>query len=196
MMDVSEVQGFLGNSFYLAAVFEAFSRAPLALQVLDHNPCASEMARLFKNAVRSFGQPRYLITDLGGEFTAKIFRKTVARLGAIQRFASKENLYATVRLERFWRTLKDTASLRLLRPLTIQDLERRLETALTHYLCFRPHQGLDGATPVEAFLGAEPASKRAAAPPRGRPREGSLDPPFAVAFLDPERADFPVLVAA
>ncbi len=94
------------------------------------------------------------------------------------------------------RTLKDNASLRLQRPLTMKDLERRLETTLTHYLCFRPHQGLDGATPAEAFLGLEPASKRAVPPPRGRPGEGSINAPFAVAFLDPERAAFPVLVAA
>jgi hypothetical protein len=52
-----------------------------------------------------------------------------------------EDLFATARLERFWRTLKHTASLRLQPPLTICDLERRLEVTLTHYLCFRAHQG-------------------------------------------------------
>lgn len=196
MMDATQIQTFLGGELHLAGAFDAFSRAPLALQIFERRPRASDMARLFKKAVRIFGKPRYLITDLGSEFTGKIFRKTVARLSSVQRFASKENLYATARLERFWRTLKDTTSLRLQPPLTIEDLERRLETALTHYLCFRPHQGLQGATPVEAFLGLEPAWKRAASPPRGRQGEGIVETPFMVGFLDPARGAFPHLQAA
>ena len=71
------------------------------------------MARLLKTAARSFGAARYLITDQGGEFTGRLFRKTATRLGIRQRFGTVGNLFATARLERFWRTLKDTASLRL-----------------------------------------------------------------------------------
>ena len=65
----------------------------------------------------------------------------VGRLGIVQRFASTENIFATARLERFWRTLKDTSGIRLQPPLTIKDLERRLEMTLSHYVLFRPHQG-------------------------------------------------------
>jgi len=104
--------------------------------------------------------------------------------------------YPTARLERFWRTLKDTASLRLRRPLTIGDLERRLENTLAHYLVFRPHQGLAGATPAEAFLGLTPARESATAPPRGQPGERKTDVPIAIAFLDPTARAFPYLVAA
>jgi hypothetical protein len=39
-------------------------------------------------------------------------------------------------------------------PLDRDDLEQRLEVALLFYLCFRPHEGLKGATPAEAFVGA------------------------------------------
>ena len=76
------------------------------------------MARLLKAAARTFGPPKYLITDQGGEFTGKVFRKAVSRLGIVHRFGSVENIFATARLERFWRTLKHTASLRLHPPLT------------------------------------------------------------------------------
>ena len=125
-----------------------------------------------------------------------MFRKAAARLGIVQRFASRENHHATARLERFWRTLKDTASLRLQAPLTLQDLERRLETALAHYLCHRPHQGLDGATPAEAFVGAPPAHLRAVSAPRARPGEGPDRSPFTIDFLDPQHRSFPILKAA
>ncbi|MFN8091784.1 MAG: hypothetical protein U0599_06080 [Vicinamibacteria bacterium] len=49
------------------------------------------------------------------------------RLGAVQRFAARESIKATARLERFWMTLKEAAGLyRLHLPLTAPDLELRL----------------------------------------------------------------------
>jgi transposase InsO family protein len=197
MMDVTQVQTFLGlRQLHVAAVYDGFSRVPLALTVFDRRPTALDMARLVRRCARTFAPPRYLITDLGGEFIAKAFRRAVSRLGTRQRFASKDNLYATARLERFWRTLKQSISLRLTAPLTREDLERRIEMALVHYLLFRPHQGLGGATPAEAFLGCEPACTRAISPPRAGPGEMTPRAPFAVAFLDPATRRFPVLIAA
>ena len=145
------------------------------------------MARLFRQAVRSFGHPKYVITDLGGEFTGGSSGRAVARLGTRQRFASAENLYATARLERFWRTLKEAAGLyRLHLPVTQADLERRLAAALVHYVCVRPHEGLHSATPAEAFLGVEPAHRKAIEAPRGRRGDGPLEAPFMIEHLDPE----------
>ena len=124
-------------------------------------------------------------------------RRAVRRLGAVQRFASTRILFATARLERFWRTLKESAGLyRLHLPLTCEDLEHRLEVALLHYLCFRPHEGLAGATPAEAFLGVAPAHPRAQEPPRGRPGEGPREAPFRVEYLDPVSRRFAILVPA
>src|SRR5262245_20157357 len=196
MMDVTEVQAFLGGTFHVAAVFDAFSRVPLAVETLDTKPRARAMARLLKTAARAFPRPKYLITDLGREFYGKAFRKAVTCRGIIQRFASKDNIYATARLERFWRTLKEMTRLRLFRPLTVHDLEERLELALLHYICFRPHQGLDGATPAEVLLSLDPAARCAVSPPRGRLGEGSPDPPFAVDFVDRQHRALPVLIAA
>ena len=69
MMDVAEVRSFLGlRVFHVAGVFDAFSRVPLALRVCDTNPDAARMARLLTTTARSFGCPKYLITDLGGLF--------------------------------------------------------------------------------------------------------------------------------
>lgn len=121
----------------------------------------------------------------------------VKRLNVVQRFASKDNIKATARLERFWRTLKESAGLyRLYLPLTVLDLEQRLERALVHYLCFRPHEGLKGALPAEAYLGVEPAHLKAVEPLRGRPGEGPTAGPFDLAYLDPRSRRFPVLKPA
>ena len=82
-------------------------------------PGGAAMARLFRPAVVAFGPPKYLITDLGGEFIASVFKRTVDRLSTKQRFASADNIRATARLERFWRTLKQIAGVRLLPPLDL-----------------------------------------------------------------------------
>jgi len=155
------------------------------------------MAALFRRAVRAYRRPKYLITDLGTEFTAGAFKRTVRRLGSVQRFASAGSLEATARLERYWRTLKDSAGLHGLQlALTLDDLERRLELALLHYICFRPHEGLDGATPLEVFLREEPACLKAVEPPRGRPREGKGAAPVRVVFLDHANRRFSILTPA
>jgi transposase InsO family protein len=197
MMDVTEVPSFLGfGVFHVAGVFDAFSRVPLALQVFERKPGSAAMARLLRGAARRFGSPRYLITDLGGEFRGRVFAGATARLAIRQRFASAGNLYATARLERFWRTLKEAARLRWRRPLTTGDLERRIAVALTYYLLFRPHQGLEGATPAEAFLGLEPAHTKGISPPRGRPGRGPREPAHTVEYLDPRSRSFPILKTA
>jgi transposase InsO family protein len=197
MMDVSQVKQFLGPDLHMAAVYDAFSRAPLALRVFQAKPSAKAMAILFRTAASTFGAPKYVITDQGGEFAALAFRKAVTRLGALQRFASKNNLFATARLERFWRTLKESAGLyRLGLPLTADDLEQRLALALLHYVCFRPHEGLRGATPAETLTGIEPACRNALEPPRGRPGEGPTASPFQIEHLDRANRRFPILKPA
>jgi hypothetical protein len=163
------MQAFLGGTLYLASVFDAFSRVPLVLQTYHAKPGGSAMAKLLKSATRVFGRAKYLITDQGGEFKGSVFRKTAARLGTIQRFGTRDRIFATARLERFWRTVKELAHLKILQPLTIDALEHRLEVTLTYYLCLRPHQGLEGATPADLLRsrGRFPESRLAAAGTQG-----------------------------
>jgi transposase InsO family protein len=197
MMDTSQVKQFLGPSLYLAAVFEAHSRVPLLLRLFQACPDATDMPALLRTAARTFNRPKYLITDRGGEFTGEAFRRAARRRSIDHRFATADSIKATARLERWWRTLKSLARLRGLQlALTVEDVEQRLELAVLHYLWFRPHQGLGGATPLEVFLGDDPAHVVAVEPPRGRPGEGPAEPPFLVAFLDPQARRFPILNTA
>jgi len=197
MMDVTEIHAFLGGgTLYLATVFDAFSRVPLAIQGYRGKPGASAMAKLLKTALRAFGKAKYVITDQGKEFSGKVFQKTAVRLGIHPRFGTKDRLFATARLERFWRTLKELTNVKADPPLNLTDLEARVELALAYYLCFRPHQGLAGATPAEAFLGVDPACTKSVRPPRARAGEGPREPPFELGFLDPEKRAFPILKAA
>lgn len=150
------------------------------------------MTHLVEATFRHHGRPLHLVTDRGSQFTAQIFRDTLAVLGVRHRFGAVGRSGSIALIERFWRSLKGSLNLRSWRPLLRQDLERRLEYALHDYAFLRPHQGLGGATPAELYFDLEPAHLSAVHPPRGRPGDGPHRSPFAIDYLDPEHR-FPIL---
>ncbi len=192
MMDVTEFKTLFGaRTLYFAAAVDAFSRLPLTGMTFNAKPGGAAMARLFRQAVTVFGPPQYLITDLGGEFIAGVFKRVVVRPGAKQRFAAADNIRATARLERFWKTLKAIARARLLPPLDLADLEQRLSHALAYYAIHRPHSSLAHRTPAQAFIGA--AASPLIRPPRGRRGECSSSPALRIGFVPSSCGELGVL---
>lgn len=196
LIDSTRVKSLFGlRSFAVAAVLDAFSRAPLVLRVFRCEPTAQDMVGLVRSAARRHGPARHLVSDQGTQFTARTFRDALSLLGIQHRFGAIGRSSSVALIERFWRTLKAALRLPLFRPLTQADLERRLAFAVLHYTFHRPHKGLAGATPAEILFGWPQAASRAVHPPRGTPGSPTPPPPFAVAFLDPE-ARHPILVKA
>jgi len=190
MMDVTEFKTLFGaRTLYFAAAFDAFSRVPLAGMTSEAKPSGASMARLFRGTVARFGRPRYVVTDLGGEFIADVFKRAVKDLGTRQRFASADNIRATARLERFWKTLKEIARVRLVPPLNLADLEGRLGRALAYYAIHRPHTSLGNRTPLQAFLAAATAAPLRSLP---RGRKGEAGPPVPLC-IDVAEPGFPEL---
>ena len=194
LLDLTHVKGLFGLLYFrVAAVLDAFSRAPLALRVFRHEPTADDMAALVVSAARRHGRPRHVVSDQGTQFTAKTFEDALSRLGVQHRFGAIGHSGSVAFIERFWRTVKQTLRLPLFRPLTQADLERRVAFGVLHYTFYRPHQGLAGSTPAEVLFGWPAAALYAVAPPRGKPGDPSPPPPFTIAFLDPD-ARHPILV--
>jgi transposase InsO family protein len=195
ILDITHVKACFGLlHFRVAAVLDAYSRLPLATRAFPREPSSPEMLALVKAAMRRYGRAQELVTDRGGQFQAG-FRSAVRRVGMVHRFGRLGQSHSLPLIERWWRTLKRSLRLPLLRPLTIADLEERLGYAVLHYTFFRPHSALGGATPAEAFLRWPPAHVRAVHPPRGQPGVLTAPPPFRIASLDP-RGEYPVLVKA
>ena len=194
MVDLTDVKGLFGIvTFKVAVVFDAFSRMPLSARVFIKEPSSAEIARFVSRAAKKRGRPTHFVSDQGGCFTGRVFRRALERLGVRQRFGAIGKKGSIALIERLWRTLKDTLGLRLLRPLVAEDLMEKIGLGLIHYAFFRPHQGLGGATPAEIYFGRTPSHLSAIPPPRGRPGEGPMDLPFRVEYLDAERL-LPVLV--
>jgi transposase InsO family protein len=194
MMDLTTVPRLFGfRRFFVATVFDAFSRMPMAVETFSSQPTATQITTLLARTAQRFGRPRHLISDQGAQFTSDLFRDVLACLRVRQRFGAVGEKGSIALIERFWRTIKQAARLRPLPPLTQDDLERRLEVALAHYAYFRPHRGLSGATPAEIFFGERPAHLDALPPPRGRLGDPARPLPVGIASLDKE-GRYPVLL--
>jgi transposase InsO family protein len=195
MADLTEVPGLFGIfRFKIAVVLDVFSRLPLSFSVFTKEPTAQDIRILFLRAMARFRIPRHFVSDKGRQFIDSGFRQFLFGLGVQQRFGAVGKTGSIAIIERFWKQLKYTLSLRSFPPFFQDDFERRLESWLFFYTNFRPHQGLAGATPSEVFLRQKPARLYAVHPPRGKPREGPTDIPFEIRFVDSERR-LPVLVA-
>jgi transposase InsO family protein len=196
MMDLTVVPRLFGfRRFVVAAVFDVFSRMPLAVQTFTSEPTAEQITALFDRTAQRLGRPKHFVCDQGPQFTAELFQDVLSALRIRHRFGAVGQKGSIALIERFWRTIKQAAGLFPLPPLTQQDLERRLEMALAHYAHFRPHRGLGGGTPADVFLGRQPAHLDAVNPPRGRPAEFSPPLPVRIASLDRE-GRYPVLLKA
>ena len=181
--------------FKVVVVLDLFSRFPLSFGVFCKEPSCEEMLEVFDKAMRKHGRPRHFISDQGSQFSAQLFRDTLAVLGIGQRFGAIGQDGSIATIGRFWRTLKGLLGLQLFPPLNKAQLEAKLEITLTYYSALRPHQGLDGATPWEVLDGKKPATASAIPPPRAGERQppgvGVL--PLTVVFLDAQRR-LPVLI--
>jgi transposase InsO family protein len=189
MLDLTEIPGFLRLfSFKLALVFDVFSRTPLGARVFLSEPTSRDIARLFEAAARRFGPPRHSVSDQGPQFTAEKFRHALERRGVRHRYGAIGKSGSIALIERFFRTLKALAQTRERPPLLKADLENRLATAFDYYAWLRPHQGLEGRTPMESFLDRCPAHLGAVPPPRGRPGQGvDFTTALEIRYLDPEQ---------
>ena len=194
MVDLTDVKGLFGIvTFKVGVVFDAFSRMPLSVRVFSKEASAVEIAWLVSRTARRHGRPAHFVSDQARCFKGQVFRRKLRKLGVKQRFGAVGKKGSIALIERLWKTLNDTLGLRLPGPLAVEDLMEKIGLGLVHYAHFRPHQALGGATPAEIYFGSAPAHLSAIPPPRGRPREGPMDSPFRVDYLDAERL-LPVLV--
>ena len=195
MADLTEVPGlFRLFLFKLAVVLDVFSRLPLAAEVFHQEPTSKDLAALVVRAAATHGCPRHFVSDQGSQFTAQPFRECLRRLGTRQRYGAVGQTGSIAIVERLWRTLKSLLDLRAWSPLSEEDLRQRLGPVLVYYAYVRPHQALRGAVPAERYYGIPPTQACAGPPPRGRPGEGPVDPPFHLTHLDPVRRRLPLLI--
>jgi transposase InsO family protein len=167
--------------WWVACVIDHFSRRVVAFAVFTKQPTSVEVRSFLGRAIAKCGQaPRYLISDLGPQFDCDPYRSWCKRRGIKQRYSSKGSLAATAVIERFFRSLKEEMLRRGVVPLHRAELRALLTSYIGWYHEWRPHQGLGGRTPHEAYFGQTPANEKPRIEPRVRwPRRSPCALPAA-----------------
>jgi transposase InsO family protein len=151
LVDFTEIRGFF-RSVVVGAVLDAFSRKVLALRVWGPLPDAAGACLLVRDAMRTYGKPRWLVSDRGAQFRSTRFKSMLARRGIRRRFASLGDTNLS-RIDRFWRAMKAEFGRGLLLFRPIASLERELRGYALWHGRDRPHQGLRSRVPDDVYRG-------------------------------------------
>ena len=138
-------RGFL----YLVAIMDWASRKVLAWRLsntMDADFCVAAL----EEALARFGKPEIFNTDQGSQFTSSAFtnvlRDADVRISMDGRGRWMDNVF----IERLWRSIKyECVYLNAFE--TGSELRAGLARWITYYNTERPHSGLAGRTPAEAY---------------------------------------------
>ena len=138
-------RGFL----YLVAIMDWATRKVLAWK-LSNTMDAGFCVDALKEALARFGRPEIFNTDQGSQFTSfdftAVLRDAEIRISMDGRGRWMDNVF----IERLWRSLKyECVYLNAFE--TGSELRTGLGRWITYYNTQRPHSGLAGKTPAEAY---------------------------------------------
>lgn len=157
------------NLHALLGILDHGSRALLHLQAL-HNKTSQTLIACIKEVARTHGKPTIIRTDCGrvnakrwgtrrrtlygcneAIFTSRIFRLGMKQLGIRHQRTDPGCPWQNGRIERLFGTLKNKLDQWAVQ--NFVQLNRDLNTFNYWYNHIRPHQNLNGSTPVEVWCG-------------------------------------------
>ena len=147
-MDITYIpmaRGFV----YLAAVIDWFSRKVLAWRLsitMEVGFCIEAV----EEAMARFGKPEIFNTDQGSQFTSRAFTTMLIGNGVAISMDGKGAWRDNVFVERLWRSLKHE-EVYLRAYASVSEARASIGRYLDFYNQRRPHQGLAGSTPDQAF---------------------------------------------
>lgn len=145
---------------YLVAIVDWFSRRVLAWE-LSNTLDAAFCVRALRRALAAAGRaPEIMNTDQGVQFTSEEWVGALKQRGISISMDGKGAWRDNRIIERFWRTVK-YEDVYLRSYADGQELRGGLSAFIGRYNSRRPHQGLAGVTPDEAYFApGEPEPKR------------------------------------
>jgi len=151
--------------------FAIFKSVPTSLQVRQF------LERIIKQAGSA---PKHLVCDQGKQFTDKHFKTWCKRkLGRKPRYGAVGEHGSIAVIERFIRTLKDHYLRKILIPYNSKQMRSEMTVFIQWYNRHRPHESLEGATPIERYEDSTPANQLPRYEPRCKwPRKSSCAKPI------------------
>ena len=148
-MDITYIPMARG-SVYLAVVLDWFSRRVLSWRLSITMEAAFCVATL-QDAMARHGKPEIFNTDQGSQFTGSAFTGALIENGIAISMDGKGAWRDNVFVERLWRSVKyEEVYLRAYD--SVSEARASIGRYLEFYNSRRPHQGLDGTTPDQAYF--------------------------------------------
>jgi hypothetical protein len=164
--------------------------------VLGHKPDARTLCAFFGRTIRQVGAtPRYLLSDTESMFISRRYRRWCRRRGIKPRYGAVGKHGSIAIIERFFRTMKNDCTRRILVSFRRDAVRRELAYFMRWYNGHRPHGPRGIRTPDEAYYGRSPACERARLKLRPRwPRQSKCASPQAPVDVEASRAGPPQVV--
>ena len=130
------------------------SRFVVALEAM-HTEREVDMLGLLSRSVRRHGLPDALYLDNGSTYSGATLRLACERLGITLIHARPYSPEARGKMERFWRTLRESVLDHLGSMAALHDVNVRLWAFLDQHYHQAPHAGLLGRSPASVWQAAE-----------------------------------------
>ena len=145
---IPHVRGFM----YLVAIIDWNSRKVLSWR-LSNTMSVDFCVSALTEALALYGAPEIFNTDQGSQFTSSQFTSILETHGVAISMDGRGRAIDNVFVERLWRTIKYEHV--YLNPATSgSELREELAKYIEFYNAERPHDGLGGSTPDEAYFEA------------------------------------------
>lgn len=145
-----------GTFYYLCTVLDGASRSILAWDIRTQMKEAdAEIVIQRARELYPEARPR-IITDNGPQFIARDFREFIRLWQTTHVFCSPYYPQSNGKLERFHRTLKESA-IRPKTPLTLEDAKRSVGEFIDHYNRTRLHSAIGYIAPADRLADRHPA---------------------------------------
>jgi transposase-like protein len=163
--------------WWLVVLADQYSSRIVRLAIFRAKPTAAQVVDVIARACRQEGvRPKHLLTDKGDQFRAEVYRAWCLNMGIRRRSGSLGQFGSIPFIERVIETIKAECTRRISVPYADAPARRELALFRSWYNGVRPHERHHGATPDEAYRGAESLWKRPRFEPRPRlRREPTLD---------------------
>ena len=154
--------------WWFALVIDHYSRRCMGFALFKNKPISLQIRRFLGRIIKKTGTtPKHLVCDQGTQFTDKSFKKWCkCKLGRKPRYGAVGEHGSIAVIERFIRTFKDTYLRKILIPYNKKQMRSEMTVFIQWYNRHRPHESLDGATPIERYEDSTLANQM----PRYEPR--------------------------
>ncbi len=117
-------------------------------------PSSTEVCGFLDRVTKRTGtKPAHIITDKGRQFIGKTFKSWCRRRHVRPRYGAVGKHASVAVIERFMRSMKAECTRCILVPFRLDAMREELALYVTWYNKNRPHQALDGMTPIDLYRG-------------------------------------------